>query len=115
MKKMNLFTHHANDVLDAYLAEATDCRFIGGEVRIRIYIQLKRSNELYKLFESGGTLDLNNEHVHKLFEHYIISHEGTIGGSDENNMRIVYNALKDGGNLHLLFEEHYSFETESLL
>lgn len=112
---MNKFTHFANEVLNDYLSKATNYRFIDGEARTRIYVQLKRSNELNKLFEHNGELQLSNEFIYKLLEHYINAHEGAWGENDDNNKSTVYNALKIANTLHLLFEEHYSYEVESLL
>jgi transcriptional/translational regulatory protein YebC/TACO1 len=112
---MNKFTNYANEVLNQYLSNTTEYQFIDGEARTRVYVKLKRSNELHKLFENNGVLQLHHEWTDKLLEHYITAHEGDLNTNEGDNKIMVYEALKAANDLYLLFEEHYSYDNEALL
>ena len=86
-----------------------------GEAQIRTFIKLKRENKLFDLIFSDNKLNLENKWVNLLIEDFIITNEGTYGGTDIENKREIVNFLQKTNKLYILFEGHYSYDETLLL
>ncbi|MBZ9632607.1 hypothetical protein LB465_17650 [Salegentibacter sp. LM13S] len=89
--------------------------FTDGEAIVRTYIALKRQNNLHELIFRNNEIDFQNKWVNVLLDDFVTGHEGKWGGSDTQNLKQVVNALQNSNSLYLLFEDHYSYDENSLL
>ncbi len=102
------FSHPTNMLLNEHIRDyGNSPLFIDGEARTRRFSELKRNNQLDQLLYRNGELNYGNKWVVKVFEDFIIGHEGDYGENSYVNHLTVLRDLMKRDELYLLFEEHY--------